>query len=137
MDTVRRKWRPTLSMIVFVVLVTVAMLPLIGLFFFRLYENQLIHQTESELIAQTAAIAAIYAREVEADPAARALAKPVRPYVATRDELRKSAADVFERVASGVLRVHVHRTFWLAEAQEAHRALESRGTTGKLLLQIR
>lgn len=92
MDAVRRKWRPTLSMIVFVVLVTVTMLPLIGLFFFRLYENQLIHQTESELIAQTAAIAATFAREFEADPAARALAKPVRPHVATGDEYRSLAA---------------------------------------------
>lgn len=92
MESVRRKWRPTLSMIVFVVLVTVTMLPLIGLFFFRLYENQLIHQTESELIAQTAAIAAIYAREVEADPAARALVKPAGPYVPTRDDYRSLAA---------------------------------------------
>ncbi|TGV81352.1 two-component sensor histidine kinase, partial [Mesorhizobium sp. M2D.F.Ca.ET.145.01.1.1] len=39
-------------------------LPLVGLFFFRLYENQLIRQTEAELIAQGAAIAAIYAQEV-------------------------------------------------------------------------
>ncbi|RDJ25491.1 HAMP domain-containing protein [Bosea caraganae] len=92
MAPVRRKWRPTLSMIVFVVLVTVTMLPLIGLFFFRLYENQLIHQTESELIAQTAAIAAIYAREVEADPAARALARPAGSQAPTRDEYRSLAA---------------------------------------------
>ncbi|RWC26625.1 MAG: HAMP domain-containing protein [Mesorhizobium sp.] len=39
-------------------------LPLVGLFFFRLYENQLIRQTEAELIAQGAALAAIYAQEV-------------------------------------------------------------------------
>src|SRR5205823_6662240 len=39
-------------------------LPLVGLFFFRLYENQLIRQTEAELIAQGAAIAAIYAQGV-------------------------------------------------------------------------
>lgn len=92
MPPVRRKWRPTLSMIVFVVLATVTMLPLIGLFFFRLYENQLIHQTESELIAQTAVIAAAYAREVEADPAARGLAKPADPHVPTRSEYRSFAA---------------------------------------------
>ncbi|WP_287141303.1 ATP-binding protein [Mesorhizobium sp.] len=39
-------------------------LPLVGLFFFRLYENQLIRQTEAELIAQGAALAAIHAQEV-------------------------------------------------------------------------
>jgi signal transduction histidine kinase len=74
---IRQKWRPTLSMIVFVVLATVMALPLIGLFFFRLYENQLIRQTEAELIAQTTVLAAIFAREVEAAPAALALARPV------------------------------------------------------------
>ncbi|WP_425373517.1 HAMP domain-containing sensor histidine kinase [Mesorhizobium hawassense] len=41
-------------------------LPLVGLFFFRLYENQLIRQTEGELIAQGAVVAAIYASEVRA-----------------------------------------------------------------------
>ncbi|WP_407067734.1 ATP-binding protein [Mesorhizobium sp. CU2] len=41
-------------------------LPLVGLFFFRLYENQLIRQTEGELIAQGAVVAAIYAQEVRA-----------------------------------------------------------------------
>ena len=41
-------------------------LPLVGLFFFRLYENQLIRQTQAELIAQSGVLAAIYAHEVEA-----------------------------------------------------------------------
>ena len=41
-------------------------LPLVGLFFFRLYDNQLIRQTQAELIAQSRVLAAIYAREVEA-----------------------------------------------------------------------
>jgi signal transduction histidine kinase len=47
------------------VLGTVVALPLVGLFFFRIYENQLIHQTEAELIAQSAVLAAVFAREVE------------------------------------------------------------------------
>jgi two-component system sensor histidine kinase CreC len=41
-------------------------LPLVGLFFFRIYDNQLIHQTQAELIAQSKVLAVIYAREVEA-----------------------------------------------------------------------
>jgi hypothetical protein len=62
---VRQKWRPSLAMIVFAVLTTVTALPLAGLFFFRLYENQLIRQTEAELVAQCAVIAAMFEREVD------------------------------------------------------------------------
>ena len=60
------KWRPTLGFIVFAVLSTVMALPLAGLFFFRIYDNQLIHQTQAELIAQSSVLSALYAREVEA-----------------------------------------------------------------------
>ena len=60
------KWRPSVGLVIFAVLASVAALPLVGLFFFRLYDNQLIHQTQAELIAQSRVLAAIYAREVEA-----------------------------------------------------------------------
>jgi two-component system sensor histidine kinase CreC len=62
----KEKWRPSLAMIVFAVLAAVAVLPLVGLFFFRLYDNQLIRQTQAELIAQSQVFATIFAREVEA-----------------------------------------------------------------------
>ena len=62
----RQKWRPSLSLVIFTVLALVATLPLLGLFFFRLYDNQLIHQTQAELIAQSRVLAAIYAEEVKA-----------------------------------------------------------------------
>ncbi|MEP6566184.1 MAG: ATP-binding protein, partial [Mesorhizobium sp.] len=58
------KWRPRLATVVVAILIMVMALPLVGLFFFRLYENQLIRQTEAELIAQGAALAAIYAQDV-------------------------------------------------------------------------
>lgn len=58
------KWRPRLASIVVAILIMVMALPLVGLFFFRLYENQLIRQTEAELIAQGAALAAVHAQEV-------------------------------------------------------------------------
>src|SRR5215470_13686880 len=64
--TTREKWWPSLGLIVFAVLAFVMVLPLIGLFFFRLYDNQLIRQTQAELIAQSQVLGAIYAREVEA-----------------------------------------------------------------------
>ncbi|QPF83085.1 HAMP domain-containing protein [Bradyrhizobium genosp. L] len=60
----RQKWRPSLSLVIFTVLALVATLPLLGLFFFRLYDNQLIHQTQAELIAQSRVLAAIYAQDV-------------------------------------------------------------------------
>jgi signal transduction histidine kinase len=58
------KWRPRLATVVVAILIVVMALPLVGLFFFRLYENQLIRQTEAELIAQGAVLAAIYAEDV-------------------------------------------------------------------------
>src|SRR5258708_39110690 len=61
----KQKWRPSLGLIVSAVLAFVTVLPRVGLFFFRLYDNQLIRQTQAELIAQSQVFAAIYAHEVE------------------------------------------------------------------------
>jgi signal transduction histidine kinase len=77
------KWRPSLAMIVFVALATVLALPLVGLFFFRLYENQLIRQTESELVAQSAVLAAVLERELTL---ARTGQPPEQPSVAAGAE---------------------------------------------------
>jgi two-component system, OmpR family, sensor histidine kinase CreC len=81
---VRQKWRPSLAMIVCAVLTTVMALPLAGLFFFRLYENQLIRQTEAELTAQCAVLAALFEREMSGatatPPADGAAASNERPY---------------------------------------------------------
>jgi signal transduction histidine kinase len=60
------KWRPTLGLIIFTVLAIVTILPLASLFFFRIYENQLIRHTEAELIGQSAVLAVSFAREAEA-----------------------------------------------------------------------
>lgn len=55
-------------------------------------------------------------------------------YTATRDQLLACARDLFEVVRSGAVRVEIHQRFPLAEAAAAHRALESRATTGSTLL---
>ena len=55
-------------------------------------------------------------------------------YVAAPDELGARAAEVLGWVADGSLSVRVDRMLPLAEAAEAHRALEGRRTTGKVLL---
>jgi NADPH2:quinone reductase len=55
-------------------------------------------------------------------------------YVATRAELLERASAVLGWAAEGTLKVRIGREFPLAAAAEAHRELESRRTTGKLLL---
>ncbi|WP_127573207.1 quinone oxidoreductase family protein [Georgenia faecalis] len=55
-------------------------------------------------------------------------------YTADRAELLWRAEEVFGAVVAGRLRARVGATFPLAEAAEAHRALEGRATTGKVLL---
>jgi NADPH2:quinone reductase len=55
-------------------------------------------------------------------------------YVATREELQASAARLFEMVRSGAIPVRIGARFPLAAAADAHRALESRSTTGSTLL---
>jgi NADPH:quinone reductase len=55
-------------------------------------------------------------------------------YIQTRDALLERAEAVLGWMVSGRLRVRIDRTFPLAQAADAHRALASRATTGKLLL---
>lgn len=55
-------------------------------------------------------------------------------YVADRASLEARASAVLGAAASGRLKVRIERTFPLAEAAEAHRTLEGRKTTGKVLL---
>lgn len=56
------------------------------------------------------------------------------PYIATREELAQRAGDLFTWIQAGALKVRIDRTFPLAEAAEAHRYMEGRGTKGKVLL---
>jgi NADPH2:quinone reductase len=55
-------------------------------------------------------------------------------YTATREELELRAGEVLGAVAKGALQVHVGARVPLARADDAHRALEGRATTGKVLL---
>jgi NADPH:quinone reductase len=55
-------------------------------------------------------------------------------YTRTRDELTWRAGGVLNAVASGTLRLRIGGTFPLDQAAEAHRQLEGRKTTGKVLL---
>ena len=55
-------------------------------------------------------------------------------YIADRDELMGRAGEVLGWIAEGKLRLNIDRELPLAQAAEAHRALEGRETTGKVLL---
>ncbi|XP_044467824.1 quinone oxidoreductase 1-like isoform X1 [Mangifera indica] len=55
-------------------------------------------------------------------------------YTTTRDELLETAEEVFANVASGVLWVRVNHTYPLSQAAEAHADLESRKTSGSVVL---
>jgi NADPH2:quinone reductase len=55
-------------------------------------------------------------------------------FVATRDELLLRANAVLDAIAKGALEVRIGARFPLSRAADAHRALEGRGTAGKVLL---
>jgi NADPH2:quinone reductase len=57
-------------------------------------------------------------------------------YTATAEEIRGRTADLFSAYKAGKLKVTIDREIPLADAAEAHRILEGRGTRGKLLLQV-
>ena len=57
-------------------------------------------------------------------------------YTATREELEWRAGVVMQWIADGDLNLRIHKIYGLAEAEQAHRDLEGRQTTGKLLLKV-
>jgi NADPH2:quinone reductase len=55
-------------------------------------------------------------------------------HIASREDLEKTAASLFDMVGSGKVKIPVNQRYPLAEAAEAHRDLEARKTTGTTLL---
>jgi NADPH:quinone reductase len=63
------------------------------------------------------------------------LTRPTLPtYTAKRVDLERVAADLFEVVCSGAVKIEVNQTFPLQDAAKAHIALEARRTTGSTVL---
>jgi NADPH2:quinone reductase len=58
----------------------------------------------------------------------------LKDYIATSADLMARAGDVFNGVAAGTLKLRLDHTYPLTDAAQAHRDLEGRATTGKLLL---
>ena len=67
----------------------------------------------------------------------RLLTRPsLGDYTATREELLQRANDVLSWATSGELKLHIGLTLPLSEAAEAHRQMEGRHSTGKILLEV-
>ena len=54
--------------------------------------------------------------------------------MAAREDMLRSAAELFAVVESGAVRIEVNQTFPLEEGAEAHRAVAERRTTGSTVL---
>ena len=57
-------------------------------------------------------------------------------YIATREELAWRSGDILEWIAKGKLVLRIERVYPLAQAAQAHRDLEGRKTSGKLVLAV-
>ncbi|HEY7333631.1 MAG TPA: quinone oxidoreductase [Bryobacteraceae bacterium] len=65
------------------------------------------------------------------------LARPtLNSHVASPEELAWRSGDIFRWIAEGTLQLRIDREYPLAEAAQAHRDLEARKTSGKILLRI-
>jgi len=57
-------------------------------------------------------------------------------HIADHATCQHMAADLFEKVTSGAVKIKIDQRFALQDVAEAHRALESRGTTGQTILTL-
>src|SRR5437868_8595754 len=57
-------------------------------------------------------------------------------YVATREQLDRSAGELFDVVTGGKVKIEVQQRFALKDAAEAHRALQERKTAGSTILTV-
>jgi NADPH2:quinone reductase len=55
-------------------------------------------------------------------------------YIATHEELQQRAAQVLSMISNGTVKLRIEHIYPLRDAQQAHRDLEARKTTGKLLI---
>jgi NADPH2:quinone reductase len=68
-------------------------------------------------------------------PKCVALSRPqVFPYIADRKDLLETAQNLFSAMRKGIVRADINQTYPLAEAARAHQDLESRRTTGQIVL---
>jgi len=87
------------------------------------------------LFGQSSGAAAPFDPQVLSQKGSLFLTRPTLVnYIATRADLQQRATELFGWISSGKLRLRMEFEFALKDAAEAHRALEGRKTTGKVLL---
>jgi len=55
-------------------------------------------------------------------------------YTASREDLEMTSKSLFDIVLSGKVKIEISARYKLADAQQAHRDLEGRKTTGSVIL---
>jgi NADPH2:quinone reductase len=97
--------------------------------------NSLVPRGLLALFGQSSGVVPPVDPQVLSQKGALFLTRPtIAPYVATTEELRRRAGDVFNWMTGGALKVRMEFEFPLRDAADAHRALEGRKTTGKVIL---
>ena len=87
--SVKRKYRPSVALILIAVNLTILALPLGSLLFFRIYEGRLVHETEAELISQAAVIAAAYKQALQRRlDGSEKVGRPLSPAATAQDTKR-------------------------------------------------
>ncbi|HUS54760.1 MAG TPA: ATP-binding protein [Thermohalobaculum sp.] len=77
---IARKFHPSVAAILVIVNLVILLLPLASIFFFRVYENQLVRETENELIVQAAVLSAVYRQAIrDRVPDHKTYGRPVTP----------------------------------------------------------
>ena len=84
------KWRPTLGMVVTIMLVFILCLPITGIWAFRFYDSQLVRETEQELIVQAAFIEAIVIDKLESAAADENILGSLIPETASKSKAGRS-----------------------------------------------
>ncbi len=97
--------------------------------------NSLVPRGMLALFGQSSGPVAAFDPALLAQKGSLFLTRPsLAQYAATRDELLWRAGDLFNWIKADELKLRIEKTFPLRDAAEAHRQLEGRKTTGKVLL---
>jgi signal transduction histidine kinase len=79
-EAIARKYHPSVAAILIIVNLLILLLPLASILFFRIYESQLVRETETELIAQAAVLSAAYRHAIrERMPDHASYGRPITP----------------------------------------------------------
>ena len=58
------------------------------------------------------------------------------PFIATKEEANKWWGELMDLLSKKIIKIHIHKHYDLKDAHQAHTDIQSRKTTGKLLLKM-